>query len=319
MNLAIIMQKDGREPRTYNQRLVNRGKIIDIYMSADAVNRTELAAINRGKIGRPYRYSNAIVTAAYSLKCLINRGYRFIGGFIEDMAKYIKKVPKPDFRTIWYRISRIKEFCRFNCRKSSDGSKIEIAIDSTGLKSIYDGEYRTYKYDKRKNWLKLHIIVDEKSGVILNARLTKSNVGDSKVFQTLIKGVKGVGKVYGDGAYDSDKIFGYCARNGIEPLIPVRINASKDHKTIRSYIVAEQLGMIKRRGYRDDRNHYYPERYRKRQQELWKRRVKYGRRWMVESAFSSFKRMFGESVFSRKPDMIEKEIAAKVAVFNSFR
>ena len=51
-------------------------------------------------------------------------------------------------------------------------------------------------------------------------------------------------------------------------------------------------------------------------QRRWKRRVGYGRRWVVEIVFSAFKRMFGESVMASKWENMVHEIMLKVATYN---
>jgi len=42
----------------------------------------------------------------------------------------------------------------------------------------------------------------------------------------------------------------------------------------------------------------------------------YGRRWMAETAFSTFKRLFGEHNLSRTMENIAHELVAKVALYN---
>lgn len=49
----------------------------------------------------------------------------------------------------------------------------------------------------------------------------------------------------------------------------------------------------------------------------WKNRVNYGRRWLVEIVFSSFKRMFGESVRAIRMENILQEIRLKVHTYNA--
>ena len=52
--------------------------------------------------------------------------------------------------------------------------------------------------------------------------------------------------------------------------------------------------------------------------EKWKSSVSYGQRWIVESVFSSMKRMFGEYVSARRfPNMV-KEIMLKASLYNTF-
>src|SRR6476661_3208795 len=52
--------------------------------------------------------------------------------------------------------------------------------------------------------------------------------------------------------------------------------------------------------------------------EKWKSSVSYGQRWIVESVFSSIKRMFGEYVSARRfPNMV-KEMMLKASLYNMF-
>ena len=50
--------------------------------------------------------------------------------------------------------------------------------------------------------------------------------------------------------------------------------------------------------------------------EEWKRRGGYGRRWMAETAFSTFKRMFGEHVTARKYSNMVRESVLKARLYN---
>ncbi len=53
-----------------------------------------------------------------------------------------------------------------------------------------------------------------------------------------------------------------------------------------------------------------------RAKEEWKKRVKYGRRWLVEIVFSAFKRIFGEHPYSLKWKNMVQEARIKVATYN---
>ena len=102
----------------------------------------------------------------------------------------------------------------------------------------------------------------------------------------------------GDGAYDSRANFRYLDDHGIEPVIKVRKNASLRAMGCmpRKLVVQEQL--------KD-----YGE---------WKRRHRYGKRWRVESAISSFKSAFGEHVTSVKWRYMVNELLLKASVYNTF-
>lgn len=316
--LAIDMV-ESRNWKEYNNKLINRGRVINIYISADLCRNDDIRKINKKKFGRPYEYTDATIFAAYSLKSVFHFGYRQIQGFIEDVAKYVKRVQIPNFRTIWWRIKKFsKDKFVVQKNKHRDG-KIDIAIDSTGVKSTNAGEYMTYMYQKRKEWIKLHIVVDIDTHDILNARVTKRKVGDSKEFKRLIDPISdSVLEIYGDGAYDTNDLFEYAKNKGIYPNIAVHVNASKKCSKARRKSVIEQLGIHGERGTRDIVQNYTKE-YRRKHQEEWRKKVHHGRRWAVETVFSSFKQMFGESVSAKNFDMIQKELGTKVLIYNKLR
>ena len=85
-------------------------------------------------------------------------------------------------------------------------------------------------YVKKKEFIKLHIAVDEKSKkVVLSFRITKGNVHDSKKFCPMIKEVSkkyDIEKVYADKAHDNRRSFNLLDDLNIEPAINIRKNAS---------------------------------------------------------------------------------------------
>jgi hypothetical protein len=50
--------------------------------------------------------------------------------------------------------------------------------------------------------------------------------------------------------------------------------------------------------------------------EAWSRLTGYGRRWAVETAYSTFKRLFGEGCMAKTLENIARELTAKVALYN---
>ena len=94
------------------------------------------------------------------------------------------------------------------------------------------------------------------------------------------------------------KIFQFLSFNDIKPAIKVRKNARirNDNHYKRNLAVVEQ---------KTDFN-------------KWKDSVSYGKRWVVESVFSSMKRMFGEYVSAVKYPNMVKEIILKASLYNLF-
>jgi len=102
--------------------------------------------------------------------------------------------------------------------------------------------------------------------------------------------------VIADREYDSKENFRYLCDNNVEAAIKVRKNSSFMGCNPRRKVVLQQLKNL----------------------EKWKSSVSYGQRWIVESVFSSMKRMFGEYVSARRfPNMV-KEIMLKASLYNTF-
>ena len=56
--------------------------------------------------------------------------------------------------------------------------------------------------------------------------------------------------------------------------------------------------------------------YRRLGHEGWAGLTGYGRRWAVETAYSTFKCLFGEHSLARNLENIVRELAGKVALYN---
>lgn len=319
MVLATKMQKYKRDWKTYNPQLVNRGRIITILVEPSLVQSDSLQKLNKNKVGKPFQFSTGLISAAFVVKCTLRLGYRQLEGFMRDVSdKLHKRIP--NFRTIWWRVNKMKnEGLKFN---QHEGKSKVIAIDSTGMRPVNDGEYRAMKYDKRREWIKLHAVVDIKTKEIINIKITKGNVHDSVEFFNVVKPISDLtSEILGDKAYDSRKIFEFCKGNDIISTIPVKLNANNTSLGFKSKVrreeIEKQLGLICKPGY-NKRHRYISKETKIENQNKWKLNVGYGRRSIVESSFSRYKRLLGENLFSKKAENIEKEITTKINILNKF-
>jgi hypothetical protein len=84
---------------------------------------------------------------------------------------------------------------------------------------------------RKKEYLKLHIAVNVKNKKILSIKVTDEHVHENKALPELIENniksdkMVSIGKLFGDGAYDSNNIVRYLSDNGIQPCIKVRRNS----------------------------------------------------------------------------------------------
>ncbi len=134
----------------------------------------------------------------------------------------------------------------------------------------------------KKGYLKIHVAVNIKTKEILALEVTDEKVHDSKVVKNLVEGVLNnnhnikIKSFIGDGAYDSNKNFKYLKEKRIRPTII---------KVKRNSIISSRNSNVRNREVRYQTKDYHK----------WKKKRKYGQRWMAkETAFSSIKRMFGE-------------------------
>ena len=193
--------------------------------------------------------------------------------------------------------------------KDFEDEYIIIAIDSTDIKVTNRGQWMKDKWNvRKKGYLKIHIAVDVKSKKILSMKVTDEHVHDSKPLPELVDNIiksdgmttttTAIGKLFGDGAYDGNEIFRFLGENGILPCIKVRKNARvgwKKGNILRNLSVLAQRNDLQK----------------------WKDSiVSYGKRWIVETVFSSIKRMFGEYVYSVRLKNMIQEMMLKASLYN---
>ncbi len=159
----------------------------------------------------------------------------------------------------------------------------------------------------KKGYLKIHVAVNIKTKEILALEVTDEKVHDGKVMKNLVEGVLNSNRnikmksFLGDGAYDSNENFKNLEDKRIQPIIKVKRNS----------IVSSKNSNVRNREVLLQTKDYHK----------WKKKKKrkYGQRWMVETAFSSIKRMFGEYTSAIRFQNMVKEMTMKVSLYNLFR
>jgi len=284
-----------RDWEGYNEALVKRGLIL---LDLDFVTNwsKELKEMNERKEGARYTYPESFIKLLAVVHAYI-LPYRQLEGFMRGLSQHVDGLKAPDYTTIWWRVAKMKVDLASSVALDKD---VTIAVDSSGIKVSNRGEWIHKKWKVKRGFIKIHIAVDTKTKQILAIEVTKEDVGDGRMLKRLVDGSlsKAVLKgVVADGAYDSKSNFRMLAERGIDPLIRVRKNASfKGGGCMpRKFAVVEQLGNAN-----------------------WRRERGYGYRWMVESAFSSIKRVFGEYICAVKWPNIVKELLLKASIYNLF-
>lgn len=176
---------------------------------------------------------------------------------------------------------------------------VVIAVDSTGVRVHKVGGWVERKHGKKKRYVKIHLAVDVKTKQALALLVTTDGTHDSRAFPELLRRTERngrVSRVYADGAYDSSKVYRLLEEKGIEAVIKPRRNSRLDTPSEprrRAVIQYKHLG-----------------------HKNWAKLMGYGRRWSVETAYSTFKRTFGEFCMAKTMKNITKELAAKAYIYN---
>lgn len=157
-------------------------------------------------------------------------------------------------------------------------------------------DIRHSKSKKRKDFLKLHFIVDCSSLLILSFKVTPPFKHDSKQVDYLLSFIRNnLAILCADKAYLSRKICDMIARCGGEPFISIKRNVVKV-RSKGSKAWKEMLFL-----YRRSRKLYLE---------------KYHRRSLAETAVSTVKRRFNHDLYSKKRRGQKNEIRLKVLTYN---
>jgi transposase len=174
---------------------------------------------------------------------------------------------------------------------------MNIAVDSTGFRTGNSSiwyDIRIGRKNTKRDCIKLHICMDVDTGIIYWFTITLSKRHDSPEFNTLLKHLPNLGKVYGDKGYSSRKNCQIVAdKNGV-PYLHFKDNATNKAKGKPAWIISI-------RAY-------------KKNTEKWL--DIYHTRSIVESVFSSIKRRWGSFLRSRRKWMQKKELSLKVLSYN---
>lgn len=287
----------------YNKSLINRGSIT--FWLDPALFKNLSKKKKQRKVGRPFMYSDELIKVCLIVKCIYSLTYRSLEGFLKSLlsfANFDQEMQIPSYTQIHKRGKRMKYKLEIkNVKKATD-----IVVDSSGVKVYGEGEWVKEKHGstRKKQWKKFHIGIDPETQDIILAEKTDPRESDVKVAERWMKNWRGEGKkFYGDGAYDSKKLRQKIEEKQGYPLIPPRKNSRYGFEgSVRDDQIAAMIGLGGGEAGR----------------ELWKKLTGYHQRSLVESAFSRFKRLFSDRLFSRLEGMQDLELYLKSLIINKF-
>jgi hypothetical protein len=285
----------------YNKSLVNRGSIT-FWFDEDLQENWHYSGPEQR--GGQFVYSDVCIVGLLQIKAVFRLPYRQLEGFVSSILSMMKlDLEVPSYSQISRRSGQVN--VQLSLPKSNGA--LYIVFDSTGLKVYGEGEWKVRKHgvSKRRTWRKLHLGVDEKTGLIHAQTLTENGPGDgdSQQFPELLAQVESqVDRVSGDGAYDTWEIWSLLKEKGIQGIIPPQENA---------------VCWLDKKGQPLDigRNVVLQTMEQKGRKE-WKQQSGYHRRSLSETAMFRYKMIFGAELQSRKLENQKTEAAVKVVCLN---
>jgi transposase len=180
------------------------------------------------------------------------------------------------------------------------GIEDRAAIDSSGFRTTTFHHYRKERYNpSRLNvWLKGHVIVGVRTGIVIAAEITDGNAHDSPYFEVLLRRAREHGwelkEVLADKGYQGRKNFQVANELGIAAFVPFKKNqtgAAKGSATYHKMFLFFTYHREKFEEHYRDRN-------------------------CVEVAFGAIKQKVGETIQSRNHYARVNELLCKLIVRN---
>jgi hypothetical protein len=282
----------------YNEALKNRGSVT-LWFSQEIIKAWYSKRNKRKSRGGQFKYSDIAIQAALTIKTVYQLPYRATEGFLNSIVSIMKiSLEIPDYSRMCRRAIELEVP---NLKNISEQNPINILIDSTGLKVFGAGQWHESKHGlkKRREWRKLHLIIDRDSQAILAQELTTEEESDDSQVQPLLEKIEQeISSISGDTAYDTDAVYQTILEQGSDNIhiaIPPRSQAALSihyknapNKRDHNILFVESHGKYRWQNYSD--YHY---------------------RALVETAMFRYKTIIGEKLYSRS--FVKQKVEAKIA------
>ena len=284
----------------YNAGLKQRGSIT--FWLEEEVLGNWLFEEKSGKRGASRRYSDLAIEAVAVIKSVYSLAGRQATGLVTSIFEFMDlALPVPEHSTLSRRLASLEVTLPI---APKNGAR-HVVIDATGVKIYGEGEWKTRQYgvSKRRTWRKLHLAVDEQTGEILAAEVTRNDKKDGQLLEPLLEGVEAeIEQVSADGAYDQRSCYDSLAKRHVKAAIPPRKDAKIwQHGNCQAppHPRDENLRAIRKHG-----------------RAKWKRLTHYHRRSLAETAMFRFKTIFSAQAYSRRFNNQVAELKLKCKALN---
>jgi IS5 family transposase len=251
--------------------------------------------------GQPH-YSALAITTALTMRMVFGLGLRQTEGLIGSIIGLLGlELAVPDHSTL----SRRAKTLEVPPPRRASSGPLHLLVDSTGLKRGGAGEWLMEKHGatRRRSWRKLHIGVDADSGEIVAVEVTRKDVDDAAMVDTLLDQIADpITSFTADGAYDQDRVSRAVAERDPDAaiIVPPRAGAVANAS-------AETVPTQRDRHLR---------RIAERGRMAWQKASGYNLRAKVEASIGRYKRVIGDALRSRANQTEATEVALAAAALN---
>ena len=154
----------------------------------------DLLEQNKGKVGRPFKYSDSMMSFIALWKATVGESYRDCSGYL---GKAFGEDRAPDYTTVWRRTGNAMPVFEHDPQFTLKEGVLRVAVDSTGIANSNRGEWIRVRWNVKRGFFKLHVLVDLDTRRILAFALSDMNGGDAAhlplLLNQLMKGCTGEG------------------------------------------------------------------------------------------------------------------------------
>jgi hypothetical protein len=284
----------------YDKALVQRGSIT--FWMSDDFEKTWMHTGEKQR-GSQFDYSDQSILVMLTVKEVFHLTNRGVEGFVRSIFQMMKiNLPVPDHTTLSKRGKDLK----VNLLKKAN-QKLNIVMDSTGLKIYGEGEWKVRQHgvSKRRTWRKLHIGANPEDGEIQAVVLTKNSISDDAMVEVLLEQIEQeIEKLAADGAYDKRKV--YDCLNAHSPNVQILIPPRKNARIW-------QHGNTKTERLKRDQN---LRTIRKDGRKEWKQTSGYHIRSLAETTIFRLKTIFGNELSARLLETQTTQALVRCAALN---
>ena len=285
----------------YDTALVNRGRLT-LWLDAETLQHWHECK-RTGKRGKPRLYTDQAIVCALRLGAIYHLPLRATEGLLASLVALSgSDVPVPDYSTLCRRRKRLSILLS----PPTPSEPLHLVVDGTGLKVFGEGEWKVRQHgvSKRRTWRKVHLAIDQATGLIHAAATTANSISDGQMLPALLEQIPtAIDQVSADGIYDQRACYAAIAAREAQATIPPRRNARVwQHGNCKAVRLArdENLRRIRLVG-----------------RAKWKYESGYHRRSLAETAVFRLKTIFGPMLRSRSEAAQDMETLLRLDALNT--